>query len=212
MAHDLLANLLVQLQDFMALYEYEPLPEWNQYRRSVDNGFQCLILSATSYPDGAMLEAHIGMRHDQVESLVFPLLNGRPGFEANSMTLVTSLSRLFEEDPGRYWLTGPEEEQQALEQIKERLVQRGFSLLRQLQSLQALDELFNAHPMQPLKMVHNQQHRCFRGLAIAKLNQRPDFFELAGMYRNQLYRLGAQSRDMEQFERLTSFLHTYSAN
>jgi len=212
MPNEILANILWQLRDFMALYEFKPLPEWNQYRRSVGNGFQCLILSATSYSEGTMLEAHIGMRHDQVESLVFPLLNGRPGFEANSMTLVTPLSRLFEADTSRYWLTSAEEEQQALEQIKQQLVQRGFSLLRQLQSLKALDELFNAHPMQPLKMVHNQQHRCFRGLVIARLNQRPDFFELAGMYRNQLYRLGAQAREMEQFERLTSFLHTYSAN
>lgn len=194
------------------MHEFAPLPDWNQYRRPVENGFQCLILSATGYPDGTMLEAHIGMRHEQVEALVFPMLNGRPGFAANSMTLVTPLSRLFEEETGRHWLTNPEEEQRALSQIKEQLVQRGFSFLRQLQSLQALDELYNSNPMQALKLVNNQQHRCFRGLVIARLNQRPDFFELSAMYRNQLYRLGAQARDMEQFERLTSFLHTYSVN
>ena len=200
------------MQGFMAPYGYDPVQSLNQFRKDIPGGFHCVIFSASPYPDGLLLEAHVGLRNNAVEDTVFPLLNGLPGFQPDSMTLVAPLGRLFGEHPERFSLQSPADEQQALARIQLQLERRGFSFLRQIQTLRALDELFNAHPTAPLRLVHNQFHRCFRGLAIAKLNQRGDFMKLAGIYRNQLYRLGAPEYVVDHFEKLSHILHSYSVN
>lgn len=201
-----------RLQSTMELNGYQFLPEWNQYRQPFPGGFRSIILSVTVYEEGRTLEAHLGIRIHGVEQLVYPLLNMPSGFRDQSMTLVTPLNKVMGEETVREIAESIQDEDRLLLQMHTQLNKKGFSFLRQCSSIKALDELFNEQPMQHLMLINNQYHRCFRGLVLAHLAQRKDFNELVAIYRSQLFRDGAIEPIRNNYEKLVSFLESYSPN
>ena len=51
----------------------------HQFRRATNKGLICVILAVSDFVDCHLVEAHLGIRIDSVEDLVFPRLNGAPG-------------------------------------------------------------------------------------------------------------------------------------
>ncbi len=212
MSHKIPERYLNDLQRLMELNDYQFLPELNQYRQEFDGGFRCVILTVTPYEEGLYLEAHLGVRIDAVEDMVYPLLNGLSSFKNHSMTLVTPLNKVVGEQNIREFAETAKDEDRLVAQIQIQLSRKGFSFLRQCSSIKALDELFNEHPLQKLTLVNNQYYRCFRGLVLAHLCNRNSFQELTAFYRSRLFREGAIEPIRDNFEKLVSFLQNYSSN
>lgn len=205
-------KLLEQLKSFLAARDFFFLPEWNQFRRLTPAGFQSVIISWSPYEDLSVLEVHLGIRHDAVENIAFPFTNGLPGFQQNSMTVVTPLSKLFGEPYQRFGVQTEEDVLKASQEILNRLSTRGVSFLEKYSRLEAVDTLFNAQPSEPIPLIHNQVHRCLRAIAIARLSLRRDFESLGGFYRRQLKNLCAPEPIIDRYERLLLYLRSYSHN
>lgn len=205
-------QVLDHLKAYLAQRDFFYVPAWNQFRRLTPTGFQSVIVSWSPYPDQSVLEIHVGVRHDAVENLAFPFTNGLPGFQPNSMTLVTPLARLYDEPHQRFGVATEADVKEVLPLIISRLQTRGVSFLEKYTRLEALDALFNARPGEPVQLVHNQLHRCLRAIAVARLVLRRDFESLGAFYRRQLGFLAAPAAILERYERLLLYLRSYYPN
>lgn len=194
-------------------YGFDWLPRLHQFRRSSEHGFSCLILSSSPATEGSIMEAHIGLRLDAVENLSFPFTNGLPGFQPDSMTLVTPMARLYGQRFQRLNLKDEKDQEAAAQLFGAQLKETGLPFIKQYSTISALDQLFNDAPSNPLSLVHNQINRCFRGIVLAKLVHRPDFKEVAQAYAHVLSeKLYAPEQTIAKFHRLCDFLLHYSMN
>jgi hypothetical protein len=184
----------------------------HQFRRATPAGFVCVILAVSDFVDSALVEAHLGIRIDRVERLVFDHLNGAPGFRADSMTLVTPLARLYERRSQRFAVSDRASAAAAATQVAQQLDERGLSFLDTFSELLPLERLFNGAPEETVSLLHNPIHRCFRGLALAKLGDRPDLPALYATYREQLKEPYAADWALVPFTALAQGLLGYSLN
>lgn len=192
---------------------FDWLPRLHQFRRSSAHGFSCLILSSSPANTGSIIEAHVGLRMDDVENLAFPFTNGLPGFRPDSMTLVMPMARLYDQRFQRLNLKDEKDQEAAAQLFGAQLEEAGLPFIEAHSTLSALDQLFNETPDQPLPLVHNQINRCFRGIVLAKLTQQPDLDALVQAYKLALRdRLFAPDATITKFERLAGFLRHYSMN
>lgn len=191
---------------------YHWLGRLHQFRREHDDGFTCLILSCSPYEDTCLVEAHVGLRIHEVEEMVFSFTNGVPGFRPDSMTLVTPLARLYQESYQRYEVDGPASAATVAQTLLAQMTERGFPFLGKYRDVPMLNGLYNDTPSEPVPALHNQINRCFRGLVLAKLVQRPHLGELAAMYEQVLERHHAPAQRIQQFQRLTEYLQGYHPN
>lgn len=189
------------------------VPQFKQYRKLMPIGFQCVIFSFSHYPEGSLVEVHLGIRVDMVEQLAFPYTNGLPGFKEDSLTLVTPLARLFGMPFERFDLINRQDLIQTSRKVTYQLAEKGWQFLNGNTRLTHLDQLFNHQPEEELSLVHNQANRCLRGMTIARLNQDPNFQSLAQIYRQQLQQMPtATDHTRHGFDRLFHFLLAYSPN
>lgn len=192
---------------------FDWLPRLHQFRQSTENGFSCLILSSSPANSGSIMEAHVGLRIDDVENLAFPFTNGLPGFRPDSMTLVTPIARLYNQRFQRLTLQDERDQKAAARLFGAQFKEKGIPFVETYNKRSDLDHLFNHSPSDPLPLVHNQINRCFRGIVIAKLTQRPDFEAVVQAYatalRDTLY---APDATIAKFDRLAGFLRHYSMN
>ena len=186
--------------------------QWNQFRRPTQTGFQSIIISMANYSDVSLLEIHLGVRQDTVENLAYPFTNGLLGFKPNSMTLVTPLAKLHGHSFQRFEVSISTDLRPILQEIQTQLNKGGFSFLDKYISLNELDNLFNRHPNHPLPLVHNQVNRCIRGIVMSKINKQPGFEALTQMYRDRLEALRVPQQTLDKYDRLRSYLRSYSSN
>ena len=192
---------------------FDWLPRLHQFRQSTENGFSCLILSSSPANSGSIMEAHVGLRIDDVENLAFPFTNGLPGFQPDSMTLVTPMARLYNQRFQRLALQDERDQKATARLFGAQFKEKGLPFVEAYSKLSDLDHLFNHAPSDPLPLVHNQINRCFRGIVIARLTQRQDFEAVTQAYatalRDSLY---APDATIAKFDRLAGFLRHYSMN
>ncbi|HKK79430.1 MAG TPA: hypothetical protein VJ933_07355 [Phaeodactylibacter sp.] len=192
---------------------YVWLPRLHQFRKSTKSGFSCLILSLSTYEEASLVEAHLGLRIDDVENLAFPFTNGLPGFQPESMSLVTPIAKLFGQRYQRLSLQGPADFQRATTTFTRQMEEEGFAFLEKYGRLETLDRLLNEQPNEPVPLLHNQINRCFRAIVTAKLTQRDDFPDLVTHYADFLAEeLYAPQPTLHKYERLRQFLLHYSMN
>jgi hypothetical protein len=192
---------------------FDWLPRLHQFRRSSKNGFSCLILSSSPASSGSIMEAHVGLRMDDVENLAFPFTNGLPGFQPDSMTLVTPMARLYDQRFQRLNVKDEKDQEAAALLFGTQLEEAGLPFIEAYSTLAALDLLFNEAPEEPLALVHNQINCCFRGIVLARLTHRSDFEDIVRAYTTALEsHLFAPAPTLTKFERLAAFLRHYSMN
>jgi hypothetical protein len=190
----------------------EWIPHLHQFRQVFPGGFFCVILSVSGYPDCALAEAHVGIRLDDVENLSFPHTNNPLGFQPNSMTLVTPLARLLGERLLRYEIFKEEDAKSVAWQMLPLLIEKGLPFLAKYQDAHAMERLYNEQPHFPVPYLHNPIHRCFRGIALAKLVGNTEFSHLCSTYRQVLKNRFAPEQTILKFEELVTFLKDYSQN
>lgn len=188
---------------------FEPLPRLHQFRRTTPFGFQCVILSVSTYEDLELVEFHLGIRFDQVEQMAFSFTNGLTGFQADSTTLITPLGRILGQEPLRYKIRHPDDVRSVVETFWMHFQSRGLPFFERFEKIKSLDTLFNAAPEEPCPWVNNLFHPAFRGLAVGALLARDDLAVLIEQHRAALHRFGAYGRIIENYNRLARYLLDY---
>lgn len=205
-------RIIAGLQPLLQMKGFVYVGQWDQFRKPTPSGFQSVILSLANYPDASLLEIHLGVRQDAVENLAYPFTNGLMGFQTNSMTLVTPLAKLHGHAFQRFEISVSTDLATILSQISDQLEKGGFSYLDKYSRLEEMCHLFNKHPNHPLPLVHNQINRCLRGMVLAKISQKNGFETLTQIYRDRLVSMRVPQDTLDKFDRLRTYLRTYSSN
>lgn len=198
---------------FFENQKYQLLAEKKQFRKLTANGFLNVVFSITEYaPNDAWVEVHFGSHNRHIEQIAQQFLTTNLlDFRQDANTLIVSLGKYNDVKYFRYKIQNEEDLQNTCELIAAFFEQTGFAFLTNLDSVAAIDKALNATYRQPCKFVYNQIHRCFKGIIAAKLNNSPQFTELAEVY--QLYlRQHANAHEQAQFDKLLAYLWHYSAN
>ena len=202
-----------RLKPFLGRQGFTWLPHLHQFRKSTERGFTCVILSVSDHEQSSLVEAHLGIRIDDVENITFPFTNGLPGFQPDSMTIVSPLSKLYSKPFERFEVTDARSAAEAVMAIQGQLQDKGLKFLGQYSSMEDMEALFNEKPQEPLFLVHNQANRCLRAIVMARLLPRKDFEQLVETYHRRLEEeLHAPQSTLGKYIRLVNFLRHYSQN
>ena len=176
------------------------------------NGFNNVIIYPKEYNDKVIFEVTFGSRITWVEETVYQFTRGLSGYMQHSNTTIISYGNFHDKNFYRMSATSTEECLFVAEEIEAFFDDRGIPYLDKLNDVQYLDRVINSKPNNKSPLFFNQQWRCFRGLAIAKLSGNTEFSILTKAYADHLEILGATSQTKRQFRLLAQYLGTYSIN
>ena len=200
------------LRPFAVQHQLAWLPRQQQYRRTTPTGFRALIVSLSHYATDSVLELHLALRHDLIETTAFRYTNGLSAFAPDSLTLVASSAKLRGVAFDRYVIRQPEDVQRASAVLLPWLAANAEAFWDKYAELRAVDVALNAEPTTNTLLMPNQQLRCLRGLVAARYAQRPNWEVLIPLYRQRLVELYATEPIRYGYERLVDFLRTYTPN
>lgn len=200
------------LRSFFLQEGYVFQPMGNQFRKERPQGWQNIILSFGHYEDCTLIELSFGSRVNIVEELIAPYTYGLRGYQAESNTTITNLSKYQQEPHFRFKIREEADLYRMAAHVRDFFRREGFDFLNQLSDLTTLDELFNKDPMGPCLVSFNHQLRSFRGIAIASLSQNFQWESLAQDYRALLTRYSSPAVVMDRFKDFSSYLATTALN
>lgn len=200
------------LSPFFSEKGYECLPEYKQFRKHFAGGFQCVILSMSAYERELWIEVNLGIRIDAIEQLVHQFVPSLSLSEAQNNTAVISVGKLIQQPYFRYKADSQLSLAKRCREIALLMGRQGFDFLETYNSMEALHYAFNEKPEEATPLAHNLQHRCFRGLLLAKMIAPAQMPDLEIAYQHYLYKQKAPAALQEAFQRLINFLRFYSPN
>jgi hypothetical protein len=209
--------MLSKLQVFDRFYPYfdprgyQSFPDLSQYRKNESFGFKTMILSITNYPEETMMEAHLGVRLQEVEEMAYQFTQGLPGFRKDSMTMVTSMARLSGKPHWRFHLQNEDDLNQAYLTVIDFMETKGIDLLNQWSNKAHLNFLYNGQP-DNLQLHYNLFNKAVRGLVIARQAGGSNFEQLIKAYEQLLKEKYIPEQQMKAFYRLIEFLMVYHVN
>ena len=201
-----------QLLPFFKEWGFEYIDVYSQFRKIDKMGFKNVILSISQYEDEIWIEVTLGIRKDEVERLTQPFLSSLSDFQNHTTTISVSLGKLNQNPYFRYKAENEEDLEVCAEELMKFMTEEGMTFLEEKNSLQELDLIFNKLPKVPILYVHNQFHRFFKGIVLAKITNNPKYDELVELYYRTLIHQKANETIQSNFKRLTAFLVSYSIN
>ncbi len=206
------AQIFQILEDFFTAEGYRFLPIGNQFRKETKCGWQNVIFGFGHYEDCTLIEVTFGARLDIVENLIAPYSHGLRGYQAESNTAITSLAKYLKEPHFRFKIYEEADLYRMAAHVRDFFRKEGFDFLDSLSSLEQLDKLFNSSEQEPCLVSFNHQLRSFRGLAIASLNQNPQWEQLCTFYRNLLSTYSSPKVVIDRYRDFSRHLATTALN
>lgn len=192
---------------------FKLLLDKKQLRRSFANGdFENIIFSVSPYENGDYwIEATFGIRKENVEQLTQQFLSTSHGFRPDATTWHTNIGKFKGLKYFRYKVQNNVNFRKITDEIIDFFLKSGLPFMYGHRALTEVHDLLNAQPQQGSRFVHNQVHRCFKGIAVAKLIDSPDLHDLIDIYRFTVIKHGNDD-EIEKFEQFISFMLYYNPN
>lgn len=201
-----------QLILFFREWGFEYIDEYSQFRKMDKMGFKNVILSLSQYETEIWIEVTLGIRKDEVERISQPFLTNLSDFYNQTTTISISLGKLNQNPYFRYKAENEEDLELCAEQLIDFMTEEGMFFLEEKNSLQELDLIFNKTAKLPILYIHNQFHRPFKGIILAKITNNPKYESLVETYLSSLITQKANESIQTNFKRLVAFLVHYSIN
>ncbi len=189
--------------------DFISLPDKNQFRKSIWQDFQSIVLNFSAYQEGIILEINLASRIEQVEVITNRFLPYSLSYQPESFTAVASKSKIQGKLHQKIWIEPEQDLALIIDEIESFLYQKGFEFLDNCLRLDFLHQAYNAKPTEPCLLAYNAIHRCFRGLVVAALFG-ADWQELTAIYQKELIRYGATESIKTTFSDLVQFLNENS--
>lgn len=187
------------------------LPDKNQFRKTTVNGFQNVIISVSTYDNERVIEVQLGVRSNLVEEMAQQFLTNYEAYKPDANTLIISIGGFKNDKYFRYKVKDLEELSACVASIEIFFKEHGFTFLERVSNIKVLDEIMNENPHKHNKYIYNQAHRCFKGIILAKVNDRHHLFGLIEIYRTYLLKT-ASDEALNNYERMVSYLLHFSSN
>ncbi len=206
------AGLMAHLTNFFEKYEYELLLSRNQFRKKLDTGFQNVIPSVSQYTQESLVEINMGVRLDVVENAINQFTSHLKEFHPDTNTIITSLGHLMGKQYFRYKVASKDDLARVCGQIRSFMEEKGFLFLDKSLDIGHLDILLNTEPRKISPYCPNYYHQCLKGMVIARINQNPEWDELALVYRGTMRKRALPEEQIQKFDKLIYFLKSFSMN
>lgn len=204
--------LNIRFTDFFEACGYQPLYQWNQYRKKTLAGFQAVLVLPTWYEKSMMLEVNLAARIDAVEQIVNQFLPGRLGNQSQSFTWVLPLYTLNPKLPIRFSVHNMVELNSCINQVFATLHPSGFQFLDKHGQLNNAASLLNLNKNLFPDVAYNRFQAGFRSVAAARLAHLKDFEGVVVNTRNQLLAHNTPELLVNKFDKLCAYLQHYSEN
>ena len=207
-----LQYVLDRLSPFAAEHGLQWLARQSQFRAREPYGFRSLIVSVSHYAQDSMVELHLGLRNDLIETTAFRYTDGLTVFAPDSLTLVASTAKLRGLRTDRHLIATEADADRVMRSLLTWIGREGPAFWERYASLGQIDAALNHQPEAPTYLIPNAQLRCFRGLVAARYAQRPGWEQLIPVYRRELQRLYATPALLHGYVQLATFLRSYLPN
>ncbi|MEM7548303.1 MAG: hypothetical protein AAF363_01415 [Bacteroidota bacterium] len=191
---------------------FEYLRPHNQFRRSIKDGFQSIIVSVSSYDDEVLIDIHLGIRHNKIENMIYPVTKGLKEFESESHTFLTSTGRIQEKLYHRYTIKDEKDLEFVRADLFDFMQTHGLEFLHKMKDLNYANTVFNTFSDYNNQLFYNPYTRAIRGLTVCKLVEGENFTALKETYTEQLIQSGYPDSYFQSFNTLALFLENYSMN
>lgn len=198
-----------QLAKELENFDFVSLPDKNQFRKSIGQDFQSIVLNFSAYQEGIILDINLASRIEPVEVIVNRFLPYSLSYQPESFTAVASKGKIEGNAHQKIWIEPEQDLLPLIDEVESFLYQKGFEFLDNCLQLKFLHQAYNAKPTEPCLLAYNTIHRCFRGLVVAALS-RADWQELTAIYQKELLRYGATESMKTTFSDLVKFLNANS--
>lgn len=189
-------EILTPLFEKQGFHFYAPK---HQFVKDTDTGYITVILypqvSGTKY----LVDIHLGARIDRVEEMIYPFLRHLPGYYNHSITTSMPYGKLTNTNHPRIFASNNTELMKGLEDFHHFMENEGFILLHEMAMTSFLEEKFNKTPHLPSDFQFNNVLRAFRGIALAKQEEKP-LEELIEVYRTSAIQVYGNELVAKQFE------------
>lgn len=203
--------IIEQLAPLFMTYNFEWLPQLNQFRCSGNYGFQNIIITVNE-PSPELVDIKLGTRIEMVERLAHQFTTGLSLFQEHSNTLIASMGEILEQPYFLYEINDEAEIGKICREIESFMLDKGFPLLEKYTKVNQLDRLFNEYPHQKLVYTYHYFNRCLRGIVLARISGREDFSKLVEIYRAELLKKNTAPQLVERYDQLAVFLEAFSLN
>lgn len=205
-------HIYQHLQPIFHSHGFEKLPDKQQFRKQNSQGFTSVQLSLKGSPEGQLIKLQLGLRKNKIEDLVQQFLAGPETKACDNQTMVASVSRFYPHAEDHHLFTDEKSLRQSCREITSFMKLKGFRFLESTSRLRRIDALLNRQPEAPSPYMHNQIHRCFKGIATASILHRTDFNKLVTIYSDYLNRQCAPREVINNFKKLVNYLRYFSFN
>jgi len=200
------------LAPFFAEKGFVFIPVMHQFRKETESGWQNIIFNFSHYEDCSLVEVSFGTRLELVENLIAPFTFGIRAYQAESNTCITNMSKYLKDPQFRFKLMEQADIKRMTAWIKDFFRREGFHFLNKISQTSDLDTLYNKEPRKDCLVSYNHQLRCFRGLAIAALQQNPDREHLYQEYLEVLKRYASPHVVSDRFREFSRHLAITALN
>lgn len=209
---ELPAHCFEILAPFFAKEGYSLIKLDHQFRKDHARSWRNIIFSFSPYEDLSLVECTFGARINLVEEMIAPFVFGMRGLQAESNTTITNLAKFKGEKHLRFEIRDEADIYRMAAHIKDFFRKEGFSFLDSLADLKTLDSYFNDSPNKVSLLAFSEPLRCFRGMAVASLNQNPKLAELRDHYLQRLNLYGTPHAIRDRFSEFSRQLLAATLN
>ncbi|MDP5172781.1 MAG: hypothetical protein NWR72_21260 [Bacteroidia bacterium] len=191
---------------------FEQILELGQWRKNIRAGFHSIIVSISPYPDVCVVEFHLGVRITDIEQLTHAAMHNPIDYQANSHTLMISHGRLMNKAHHRFQVAGIDHLDDLANDFRDFWAEVGRSFFTGHETLSAVAHTLNRQPLSACAALHNQAHRCIKGIAAAWLTRAKNYEALVQIYDTQLANLPNGIKHRPRFQQLAALLGDISPN
>ncbi len=168
-------------ENFLTDFGFQLEPKNLLYSKSFFQGKQIIFFHHTHFNDSTYFEYHLGVRFDQVESIIHKFLPTLGDYKDRSITLVETMDRIDSNMPRRYFLENDLEINPVIEKVEDFMVKLGFPWMDSFSNGKKLERFFNEDPDKNI-LTQNFTYRSSRGITLAKLYNPSKYKEVRDTY------------------------------
>lgn len=163
-----LNKIILLHEDFLADFGFSLEQKQLRYSKGFGEGNQIIFFHHTQHLDAMYIEYQLGIRFDQVESIIHKFLPTLGDYKDRSITLVETLDRINPEMPRRYLLENDLEISPVISKVEQFLVTEGFRWMDKYTFGRQMEKFFNDDPNRNIA-TQNFTYRSSRGITLARL-------------------------------------------
>ena len=174
-------EMILLHETFLTDFGFNLEPKKLLYSKPFVQGKQIIFFHHTHFNDSTYFEYHLGVRFDQVESIIHKFLPTLGDYKDRSITLVETMDSIDSNMPRRYFLENDLEIIPVVSKVEDFMVKLGFPWMDNFSNGKKLERFFNEDPDKNI-LTQNFTYRSSRGITLAKLYNPSKYKEVRDTY------------------------------